>query len=303
MDEKLAPIILFVYDRPDHTKKTIEALKANELSNDSDLIIFSDGPKDKLAFAGVSQVREYLKGVHGFKSIEVVERSENWGLAKSIISGVTEVVAKYGKVIVLEDDIVTSPLFLTFMNGALNHFRFEKKVWHVSGWNYQMNPEGLGDVFFWRLMNCWGWATWDDRWRYFEKNTEDILNDFTDDDIFKFDIDGSGSFWRQVQLNSQGKINTWAVYWYASIFKNGGLCLNPTRTFVQNVGLDGSGVHCGKEEVLHIELSTTQIKRFDLEVEESELAVRRFKELSKAGKNKGFYYRLINKVRRCFNGY
>ncbi|WP_201575866.1 glycosyltransferase [Psychrobacter immobilis] len=243
----LAPIILFTYNRPWHTRQTVEALQKNTLAEQSDLIIYSDAPRDQSAIDLVNEVREYIKDIKGFKSIKIVERSENWGLAKSIINGVTEVIEEYGTVIVLEDDIVTSPAYLSFMNQALNYYKDNKKVWHISGWSYPIENICEADVYFWRVMNCWGWATWQDKWQYFQKDTDSLIDNFSKKMIKDFDLDNSGIFWSQVLDNKQGKIDTWAIYWYATIFLNQGLCLNPTESYVRNIGLDGSGENCGVE--------------------------------------------------------
>jgi len=168
------------------------------------------------------------------------------GVADSIIDGVTTIVNQYGKVIVLEDDLVTSPYFLTFMNDALNFYQEEEKVWHVSGWNYPINSDGLDDAFLWRVMNCWGWGTWSDRWQHYERDVNSDMSAFSNSEIKKFNLDGVENFFAQMEANKQKKIKTWAVFWYACIFKNKGLCLNPVQTFVDNIGHDGSGVNCGE---------------------------------------------------------
>ena len=240
----LAPIVLFVYNRLDHTKQTIEALQKNELASDSELFIYSDAAKNETAQEKVHEVREYIKNIEGFKKVTIIKREKNWGLANSIIDGVTKIVNEYGKIIVLEDDLVTSPYFLKFMNKALEFYKNEKKVWHISGWNYPIDAKGMDDMFLWRVMNCWGWATWADRWTYYEKDVEKIINEFTNDDIKRFNLDGAENFWSQVTANKEKRINTWAIFWYATIFKQDGLCLNPTQTFVENIGHDGSGIHC-----------------------------------------------------------
>ncbi len=245
--DKIAPIILFTYNRPWHTRQTVEALQKNALAEQSDLIIYSDAPKDQRAIDLVHEVREYIKNIAGFKSLKIIERSENWGLAKSIISGVTEVIEEYGTVIVLEDDIVTSPAFLSFMNQSLNYYKSNEKVWHVSGWSYPIENISEKDVYFWRVMNCWGWATWKNRWQCFQKNTDDLIRMFNKKMIKDFDLDNSGIFWSQVIDNKNKKIDTWAIFWYATIFTNKGLCLNPTISYIENIGLDGSGEHCNMD--------------------------------------------------------
>jgi hypothetical protein len=298
MSESLAPIVLFVYNRPQHTRQTVEALQSNDLSNQSDLVIFSDAAKDDNAAPQVQEVRQYLKTITGFKSVQIVERNENWGLAKSIIQGVTEVVNQYGRVIVLEDDIVTSPAFLQFMNQALDFYEQENKVWHISGWSYPIPTDGLGDVFLWRAMNCWGWATWADRWQQFEKNPEALIKNWTAEEKKRFDLDGSGVFWSQVKANAAGKITTWAIFWYATIFQNNGLCVNPAVSYVENVGLDGSGIHCDSENGHGtLVLNTSRQMSFVTEYKESERAVARVIDFYKSVK-KPFLIRLVNKISR-----
>jgi len=252
---KLAPIVLFVYDRPWHTQQTIEALQKNDLAIDSELIIYSDGPKDKDSLRNIEAVRKFLKSVKGFKKVTIIERENNWGLANSIIEGVTEIVSKYGKIIVLEDDLVTSQYFLRFMNEALEFYKNEKMVWHISGWNYPIKSNELEDVFLWRGMNCWGWGTWNNKWKYFEKDATKLINELSKKEIKKFNIDGCQNFWKQVIDNKNSKIDTWAVFWYAIIFKHNALCINPFRSFVVNIGMDGSGSNCNANDFYQSKLN------------------------------------------------
>ena len=241
---ELAPIVLFVYNRLPHTVKTIESLQRNELSKDSILYIYSDAPKSKKDIQFVKRVREYIKNIKVFKSVIIIEQEENIGLANSIILGVTDVISKHGKIIVMEDDLVVSEYFLKFMNNSLNYYKYKKDVWHISGWNHPTLLETPKDVFFYRIMNCWGWATWNDRWENFEKNTEALIDRMSSKDIDRFNLDGYTNLWRQVKLNKSGHIDTWAIYWYATIFHHNGLCLNPINSYVQNIGHDGTGEHC-----------------------------------------------------------
>lgn len=258
MNNDLAPIVLFVYNRPWHTQQTVEALQKNQLAKDSELFIYSDAAKNESVKLAVDEVRRYIKSINGFRKVTIIERDKNWGLADSIIDGVTTIVNKLGKIIVLEDDLVTSPYFLTFMNEALDFYKFEEKVWHISGWNYPVEIEEIADAFLWRVMNCWGWATWADRWQYFEKDTGKIIDEFKKEDIKSFNLEGVEDFFSQVIANKNNQINTWAIFWYASIFKSKGLCLNPVKTLVDNIGHDGTGVHCStdKYHVDHIKVSS-----------------------------------------------
>ncbi|HEC58419.1 hypothetical protein LCGC14_0881070 [marine sediment metagenome] len=300
MYEDLAPIVLFVYNRPWHTKQTVEALQQNELTNNSELFIYSDGAKNAEAKGDVAEVRSYIKSIDGFKNITIFEREKNIGLAASIIDGVTKIVNQYGKIIVLEDDLITSPNFLTFMNKALDFYVNEKKVWHISGWNYSINSDGLNDVFLWRVMNCWGWGTWKDRWQHYEKNVDSIMADFSKSDVKAFNIDGVGNFYSQIEKNKNKKINTWAIFWYASIFKEKGLCLNPVQTFVNNIGFDGSGTHCGSANwTEQSSLNLNSAVNYETNITESTIALANIKQHYLAQK-KNVWERLVNKLLRVF---
>lgn len=241
---KLAPILFLVYNRPVHTRKTVEALKKNELASQSELFICSDGAKNDDALQQVKEVRDYIKTIEGFKKITIIEQDKNIGLSRAMISGVTKVVNEYGKIIVLEDDINTSPYFLKFMNEALEFYKDKDKVWHVSGWCHPIDTDNLEDAFLWRCMNCWGWATWADKWRYFEKNPDNLVSTWKKDDIDRFNLDGTHDFWSQVTQNRDGIIDSWAIFWYATIFSRQGLCVNPFISQVENIGFDGSGENC-----------------------------------------------------------
>lgn len=301
---KIAPIVLFVYNRPWHTRQTVEALQKNYLANQSDLIIYSDAPKNDQDSSKVQEVRDYLRTIDVFRTVKIIEREKNWGLAANIIDGVTEVVNHYGKVIVMEDDIVTSPAFLSFMNQTLDFYQNENKVWHISGWNYPIDLQSLGDAFFWRVMNCWGWATWADRWQHFEKNPRRLIQQWSSQQKYHFDLDGSGVFWHQVIANLKGKMNTWAIFWYATIYERGGLCLNPTLSYVDNIGHDGSGVHCGNVQTLTQNksiLCDKPIINMPLKIEESIIAIQAIKQYYKNQK-KSFFMRAINKISRLMIG-
>lgn len=252
---KLAPIVLFTYNRLEHTKKTVDALLKNELANQSELFIYSDGGKDEESWEKVDNVREYLKTIKGFKNITLTFQGKNIGLANSIISGVTDIVNKYEKIIVLEDDIVTSPYFLRFMNEALSFYENEKKVWQVSGWFFPINNDGIGDIVFHHVMNCWGWGTWRNRWQFFQKDTKNIINKYSKEEIMRFNLDDADhSLWWQIILNDKGIFNTWAIFWHEIIFRNNGFYVNPIKTLIKNIGIDGSGIHHGSNDYFYNEI-------------------------------------------------
>jgi GT2 family glycosyltransferase len=300
-ENNLAPIVLFVYNRPDHTRKTVEALQKNELAEESELFVYCDNAKNEDAKQKVDEVRNYVDRINGFKKITIIKREENWGLANSIIDGVTNIVNEYGKIIVLEDDLVTSPYFLKFMNEALEFYKDEEKVWHISGWNYPIETDGLEDVFLWRVMNCWGWATWADRWQYFEKDVDKTIKEFSKEDIKRFNLDSKEDFFGQVTSNYDKKINTWAIFWYATIFKKDGLCLNPSQSFVENIGHDGSGIHCGESCSFSTNISMNEKVEYNIKIKENNLVIDRIQKFYKSQK-KSFFIRVINKLSRIVIG-
>lgn len=242
-----APIVLFTFHRPDHTARTLDALARNTLADRSDLVIFQDGPRAGTDMEAYAETTRLAKAAQGFRSVRFIQRENNIGLADSLYSGVSQMLAEHDRVIVLEDDNVTAPNFLTFMNQALDHYREEPRVWHISGWNYPIEADGLGDAFLWRVMNCWGWATWADRWQHFEFDREAIAARFDDASRKRFNLGGSYNFYRQIRENLDGTRLTWAVFWYATIFHRDGLCLNAARSLVENIGHDGSGENCGTD--------------------------------------------------------
>lgn len=248
----LSPIALFVYNRLDHTKKTIEALQKNVLACDSELFIFSDGPKNIEERETIENVRKYLKTINGFKKIEIREKSINFGLAGSIIEGVTEIVNLYNKIIVLEDDLVTSPYFLTFMNKALDFYEKEEKVISIHGY---INPisKTLPETFFLKNPGCWGWATWKRGWNIFEPNGSKLLNELEKNKRTReFDFNNSYKFSETLRRQAQGLKDSWAIRWYASAFLSDKLTLYPGVSLIQNIGFDGSGVHSGKSNYYEI---------------------------------------------------
>ena len=242
-EKSLAPVVLFVYNRAEHTLKTIAALKANDLALQTDLFVYADGARSPAHQPSVDAVRECIADIKGFKSVTVNVSQSNRGLTDSIVGGVTTVVQQYGQVIVVEDDIVVSPTFLDYMNDALTYYKNNDRVWHIAGWGYPTQFNTEKDVFFYRLMQCWGWATWSDKWAHLEMDSQALHERFDNKRRKRFNIDGYDRIWNQIKHNRNNKINTWDVFWYATIFERDGLCLCPTKSFVRNIG-HGDGVHC-----------------------------------------------------------
>jgi Glycosyl transferase family 2 len=266
---KVAPIALFVYNRPWHTRQTVEALQKNEFSSESDLFIFSDAARKPEAVDAVCKVREYIKTIGGFKSVNIVEREENLGLANSIIGGVSRLCEEYGRVIVLEDDLVVSPMFLAYMRTALNKYNDEPRVMQISGNMFPvLHPEALPRTFFCRVTTSWGWATWDRAWRKFEPDAKKLANMITTQKLRK-DFDSGYDYFQMLTMQGRGEIDSWAIRWYASVFLSGGFCLHPSLSLVSNIGHDGSGVHCVGSSKYSVSLSSTMPEPFPQIIEES----------------------------------
>lgn len=247
MKSKLAPICLFTYNRLEETKQTIEALKNNFLATESDLFIFSDGPKNELAKDKVIAVREFITTIKGFKSITVLKSKTNKGLANSIIEGVSKVIAEYGKVIVLEDDLVTTPNFLDFMNQGLEHFRNNECVYSISGFVPLIKNTYNFDFFLHERSYPWGWATWDHEWNQVNFNKKDLSKIIrTDSKVLKEFSSKCGEDAPKMLLNSiDGLNNSWYIRWVFSNFINCKLAIFPTQSLVSNEGFNSSkGTHC-----------------------------------------------------------
>ena len=271
-----SPIVLFVYNRPLHTQKVVEALQKNKEAKYSDLFIFSDAPRNREATEKVKQVRNYLRTITGFKTITVKEQTENQGLAKSIIDGVTEIVDKFGKIIVLEDDIETSPYFLEFMNDALNFYEDEKQIWSITGFAYPVKAKKLPGVFCFFGMSCWSWGTWANRWKYYDKNPDKYISLVSQKGIEKFDYYNTTEMFSQITGNKTGRLNTWAIFWYAVQYVNNGFQIMPAEPLAKNIGMDNSGVHCGVTSIYEYKLNKdkTEIDFKRVPIEENKLATR-----------------------------
>lgn len=249
----LAPIIVFAYNRPDHLKRTLEALAKNDLAQDSILYIYCDGPKPEAndeQLLKIAQVREVAQGVHGFKIARVVETERNKGLANSIIEGVTEVLNEHSKVIVLEDDLLTSPYFLKYMNAGLDYYRNRPAVMSISANRPPVDkmkvPEDYPyDVFVCLRSYSTGWATWKDRWDRVDWSM-DYLDDFLShpEQVEAFNRCGD-DMTEMLVMQSQGRIDSWAIRFGFAHFKEHSVTIMPCVSYVDNIGFDGSGRHSG----------------------------------------------------------
>jgi GT2 family glycosyltransferase len=293
---KYAPIVLFTYDRPWHVQQTINTLMQNEYASDSDMIIYSDAHRNDHHKKMVEDTRKYIKTIKGFKSITVVEREKNMGLANNIIDGVTSVVNKYGRVIVLEDDLVSSPYMLKYFNEALNYYENEEKVMHIGAYMFPIDAEGLPETFFFRLASSWGWATWKRAWQHFNPDIELLHKQFDVKKIHAFSMEHAENFWKIFQNFRAGKNDSWAVRWYASMFLREGLALHPAISMVNNIGHDGSGTHSDASTMFTVKLAVQAVTKFPSTIEENKIAYERIKHFFRHRKG-NFFQRGIRFLR------
>lgn len=242
----LAPILLFVYNRPEHVKRTLAALEQNILAKESELFIYSDAARSPQDEAFVAEIRKIIRtALPFFKQVNIIERETNWGLARSIIDGVTTQINRYERVIVLEDDLIVAPYFLKFMNDALDTYQHEEKVGHIQACDFTQDAS-LPDTFLIKWTGSWGWATWKRAWKYFNPDGKALLEELQRRKLtYTFDFNGKYGYTRMLRRQTEGKNNSWAIRWNASLFLNDILSLNVGKSLVQNEGFDGSGTNCG----------------------------------------------------------
>lgn len=239
-----APIALFVYKRPEHTQRTIEALKCCPEFAESPVFVFCDGPRQATDEPAVQKTRSVAREAL-LTHAQFVESPNNKGLGASIIGGVSQLCSQYGRAIVVEDDLVVAPQFLTFMNTGLEHYAEESRVMQISGHMFPIADfQKINEAFFLPFTTSWGWATWVRAWKHFDEHATGWERLEQDPSLrHRFNLSGSFDYFDMLKLQLAGKIDSWAIRWYWSVFMRDGLVLYPPRTLVSNEGFDGSGTH------------------------------------------------------------
>ena len=244
MSATYAPVGLFVYRRPEHTRQAVEALLRNPESANTDLIVFSDAAKSDPAKEDVNSVRRYVHSIRGFKSVKIIAREHNYGLAGSITDGVNSICAANGNVIVVEDDVIVSPRFLNFMNRGLAQFENNDKVMQISGYMFPVDTDPPDLALFLPIISCWGWATWKRAWEKYDGRCSGLPLLKNDAALRKeFNLGGAYDYFGMLDDRVNGKIDSWGICWMLSVFIARGVVLYPPITLVTNIGADGSGTH------------------------------------------------------------
>lgn len=256
--KKFAPIVLFTYNRLDCLVKVVNSLKKNSESKRSYLYIFSDGAKNnEIDKKRIIEVRKFIRHIKGFKRIFITENAQNQDLSINIINGVTKIFNKFNKAIIIEDDIQVSRYFLQFMNDALDLYKNDKNVASIHGYQYPiLFPKNFSDTFFLKGADCWGWATWKRAWSFFEKDSLKLYLKFKNNKklIKEFNYGNSYNFFKMLKNHSKGKVNSWAIRWYASTFLRNMYTLYPKKSYVKNLGFDYKGTHPNNFFFNHSEL-------------------------------------------------
>jgi hypothetical protein len=237
-----APVAYFAFNRPQHTARSLRALAANPESKATTVYAFIDGPRDAGECSLVQQVHDVIESSHAFRVVHVHQAPENLGLYESITRGVTSVLGAEGAVIVLEDDLEVAPCFLAYMNDALSRYRDTQEVGSIHAYAPPINS--LPEYYFLRGADCWGWATWSNRWALFERNPRKLLQQLRDRGEMRGFMGSHGAqSLLQLVRRARGRSQSWAIQWHASLFLAGRFTLHPGKSFVSNIGFDGSGTH------------------------------------------------------------
>lgn len=269
-----APIAIFVYKRAAHLRLLLRSLMRNELAARSPISIYCDGPRDEREAAAVREARAAVRELAPAHA-RIVERERNLGLAQSVITGVSEVLATHGRVIMFEDDLELSPVTLDYFNAALERYRDEERVMHLASFMYPVSAE-LPASFFYREATCsGGWATWSRAWRHFERDGSRIRAAVLERGARRqFNAEGSFDFFGMLEAQIAGRVDSWAIRWYGSLWLQGGLALHPGRSLVRNTGFDGSGENSGTLLGWEVEPSGEPVTEFPAQVAEDAVALK-----------------------------
>ena len=257
----LAPLILFVYNRLWHTQQTVESLLKNHLASESDLFIFSDGAKNEKDKLKVIAVRDYIKTISGFRSIIINESNKNYGLANSVINGVSKILSNSEIAIIVEDDLISGPNFLSFMNEALRFYKQDFKIFSVSGYSYPITiPQSYDkDIYILPRTSSWGWGTWYDRWNKADWDVMDYKQFLSDTNAQKKFNEGGTDLTPMLKSQMAGDLDSWGIRWAYTHFKNNAFCLYPVKSLCKNIGNDSTGTHSRKSDKYEVQLSN-QVK-------------------------------------------
>lgn len=273
---RLAPVAIFVFKRPAHTRRLLESLQTNPEFSESPVYIFADGARNAKEQEDVDAVR-HLVAEFAHPNKTLVLAPANQGLAKSITQGVTQLCAEYGQAIVVEDDLVVAPSFLNYMNTALARYADAAQVMQISGHMFPVDLHAATDAVFLPVTTSWGWATWQRAWVHMAEAPEIAIAQLTSRKWrYQFDLRGTFPYARMLAQRLERKNHSWAIWWYYQVFTHGGLVLHPARSLVNNEGFDGSGTHCADKDVVQMALLGTHVSNYPQVVAANTAAFKRY---------------------------
>ena len=294
MKRNIAPLVIFSFNRPNKIKKLFKSLKKNRLSKFSKIYIFQDNFKLKKDRKNIEQNIRFFNSLKGFKKIKFILRKKNYGFYKNFYGGLNYFFKYEKKGIILEDDLIVSKYFLNYMNEALNKYEANKKLWHISGWNYDIKIQNKHDAYFGKHISSWGWATWRDRFLKYEKKPKKLLK-WTHKQIKKFNLNDSYNFYSQIIRNNTGALDTFGIFWYATIFKNNGFTLFPKKSLVINNGVGKDATHTKKIDVfINKKISQKECFIFPDEVIEDSIISKKIENYFKKKRIKNYFLRILS---------
>jgi len=302
---KLAPIILFVYNRPDLTVEVIKSIKKNRLSKKSNLWIFSDGinKNEKDDYLKVSCVRAIINNLQGFKNIKIIERNNNIGTYKNITSGIDRVFKTEKKAIIIEDDVLVSEFFLEYMNKSLDQYKRDSKIGSICSniWGLQSlnNKKKLPSTFLLHHSDCWGWATWKKSWKLYSHDSRKLIKEIKHRGLEKkFNLDNVYNYTSLLEQNIKRK-RSWAVNWYASLFINNKLNLFSSLIISKNIGFGENSTNT-KQIYLSKKIKNKKVNLKRIKIEESKegtiALINSYNEIQKLAIRPNIFIRILKKL-------
>lgn len=259
MTQTPAPLVVFAYNRPWHLEQTITYLLKNDLASQCEIHIFSDGPRSEKDVEKITELRKYAKSIKGFKNLNVYEREKNMGLAKSIITGVTEIISVYNQVVVMEDDLICSPDFLSFINQGIEAYKDQEHIFSVTGWKPPLDlTDHHQQVYLNYRPSSLGWATWKEKWETARWDIPDYESFRKNKEQQKLFQRGGADLPGMLRKQMNGELDSWAIRWAYTLYKQSGFCVYPTRTKIKHIGYDGSGSNSINKKMTADELLATE---------------------------------------------
>lgn len=268
MEQTFAPLVVFAYKRANHLERTLQALNNNMYASETVIYIYSDGCKDDSDNDAVNNVRKVINDFSvnsKYKKTNIIYSEANKGLANSIIFAVTDIINKYDKVIVVEDDLITSTNFLAYMNAALEYYEKYDNVWSIAGYSPMIRlPRKLvDDVYMCKRAGSWGWATWSDRWNKVDWSFEKYEKYINSSKVIKEFKRNGYDMPEMLKKQLNGQIDSWAIrFCFVQCLENA-LTINPVKSKIQNIGVDGSGTHKVNENKWQTELDQSNAVIFN----------------------------------------